>query len=195
MARVAMMTAAAVIAGLSAVVPAAAQQPTEEEMMAAWQAAMAVGPQHEALAARVGTWAVTTTYAAMPGSDQMITEHGTAERTVALDGRVVEERFAGSMMGMPFTGEGRTGYDNVTGRYWTTWTDTMSTALIVLYGSYDEATATYTFEGTTVAPLMGDIPTRIERVIDGPDRETSVFYFQYPGMDEAEVMEIAYERQ
>ena len=29
-----------------------------------------------------------------------------------------------------FTGVGRTGYDNVTGRYWSTWTDTMSTGVV-----------------------------------------------------------------
>ena len=31
------------------------------------------------------------------------------------------------MMGMPFEGIGRTGYDNVTGKYWSTWIDNMST--------------------------------------------------------------------
>jgi len=66
-------TASSVIAMLLAatafLLPAAAQ-PTEEEMMAAWQAAMAVGPEHEALTAREGTWAATTTFAAMPGSSR-----------------------------------------------------------------------------------------------------------------------------
>jgi len=184
--------AAAACVALS--LPAAAQ-PTEEEMMAAWEAAMAVGPQHEALTALAGSWATTTTFAAMPGSDQMITEHGTSEAVAAMDGRVLEERFTGSMMGMPFSGEGRTGYDNVSGRYWTTWTDTMSTGLIVMYGDYDPATATYTFAGTSVDPLLGEIPTRIERTIDGPDHATSLFYFQYPGAETTQMMEIVYERQ
>jgi len=99
------------------------------------------------------------------------------------------------MMGVPFVGLGRTGYDNVTDRYWTTWTDTMSTGVIVMYGDCDAETSTYVFEGMGMDPLLGEVPTRIERTVDGPDHETAQFYFQYPGMEMAPMMEIVYERQ
>ena len=56
---------------------------------------------------------------------------------MGLDGRVLIEEVTSSMMGMPFTGHGMTGYDNVTGKYWSTWTDSMSTGLMVSEGTCD----------------------------------------------------------
>ena len=52
------------------------------------------------------------------------------------------------MMGTPFTGHGMTGYDNVTGKYWSTWTDSMSTGIMVSEGSCD-AEGVCTFIGWT----------------------------------------------
>lgn len=190
------LAVAVALGALLAAGPVAAQDmPTEAEMMAAWQGAMAVGPEHMALAARAGTWASTTTYPAQPGSDEMITEQGTVERTATLEGRVLEEQLAGMMMGQPYTGVGRTGYDNVTDRYWTTWTDTMSTGLIVMHGSYDDITSTYTYEGSTVDPLLGEVPMRIQQVIEGPDRESMRLFMEFPGQGMIQVMEVVYERQ
>jgi hypothetical protein len=50
---------------------------------------------------------------------------GTATREMALDGRVLMEELTSSMMG----------YDNVTGKYWSTWTDSMFTGLMVSEGT------------------------------------------------------------
>ena len=185
---------APVLAGVVLSVPAAAQ-PTQEEMMAAWAEAMAVGEQHEAFADRAGTWAMTTTYQLDPNGPPVV-EHGTAERSIAMGGRVLEERVDGQMMGTPFQGLGRLGYDNVTGRYWSTWTDTTSTALIVLYGDYDAESSTYTFEGEATDPLMGPMIMRVETTIEGPDRDRALFYIPVPGTeDDVQMMEIVYERQ
>ena len=66
---------------------------------------------------------------------------------MALDGRVMVEQFEGTMMGAPFKGHGMSGYDNVTGKYWSTWNDSMSTGLMVSTGTCDAQNAC-TFEGT-----------------------------------------------
>lgn len=194
MKRTLALAAAACVIGFAGLQPVAAQQPSEEEMMAAWQEAMAVGPEHEALAARAGTWAITTTYM-MPGADHAAEDHAVVERTVTMDGRVLQESVQGTMMGMPFAGEGRTGFDNVTERYWSTWTDTTSTQLFVMHGDFDAATGTYTYEGNTVDPLMGEMTMRIEWTIDGPDQETAVFFADYPGQGMTQIMQMIYERQ
>jgi len=62
-------------------------------------------------------------------------ETGTATRSMTLDGRVLVEDVSSSMMGSPFTGHGMMGYDNVTGKYWSTWNDSMSTGLMVSEGT------------------------------------------------------------
>jgi hypothetical protein len=194
--RTAEIALGAVLAGFLAAASAVAQeQPTHQEMMAAWEEAMKLGPQHEALATRSGIWATTTTYAVEPGSDEMMTEQGTVERTVTLDGRVLEEDFQGTMMGQPYAGVSRSGYDNVTDEYWSTWNDNMSTGLMVVYGTYDEATSTYIYEGVSHDPLMGEVPTRIEQKIEGPDRETMTLSMQMPGQEMMQMMQIVYERQ
>ncbi len=186
---------AAVVGALLAGPSAAQDQPTEAEMMAAWAEAMQIGPEHMALSARAGTWSTTTTYPAHPGSDEIVTEHGTAERVATLDGRVLEERLQGTIMGQPYAGIGRAGFDNVTGRYWSTWTDTMTTGLLVMYGDYDELTSTYTYEGVSIDPLMGEVPMRVEQVVESPDREIMRLSMQFPGQDMAEMMQVVYERQ
>ena len=60
-------------------------------------------------------------------------------------------------MGMPFAGYGRTGYDNVKGEYWSTWTDNMSTGVMVFSGRYDEANERYEFSGSYVNPMTKQI--------------------------------------
>ena len=64
-------------------------------------------------------------------------ETGTATRTMALGGRVLVEDVKSTMMGMPFTGHGMMGYDNVTGKYWSTWMDSMSTGMMMSEGTCD----------------------------------------------------------
>lgn len=192
--RITGYVSAALIAGLALCQPALAQEPSEEEMMAAWQAGMAVGPQHEALAERSGTWGITTTYM-MPGSEEMIEEHAVAERTMGLEGRVLEETVQGMMMGFSFQGVGRTGFNNVTGEFWSTWSDTTSTGLIVMHGIYDPDAAAYVYQGTAVDALMGEMTMRIEWTIDSADHETAVFYADLPGQGMSEMMRMVYERQ
>ena len=64
-------------------------------------------------------------------------DSGTATRSMALDGRVLVEDVDCTMMGAPMTGHGMTGYDNVSGKYWSTWTDSMSTGIMVSQGICD----------------------------------------------------------
>ena len=74
-------------------------------------------------------------------------EKGSATRTMILDGRVMVETYRGTMMGAPFTGQAKTGYDNVSGKYWATWIDSMSTGIMMMEGNCD-ADMACTFTGT-----------------------------------------------
>ena len=111
-------------------------QMTPEQMaeMEAYMKAGTPGAPHEALAAAVGSYDLKIKSWHEPGGPPM-EETGTATRTMALDGRVLMEDLTASMMGMSFTGHGMTGYDNVIGKYWSIWTDSMSTGLMVSEGT------------------------------------------------------------
>ena len=111
--------------------------PEQQAEMEAYMAAGALGPQHELMAEHVGTFDVAIKSWSDPAAPPM-ESMGVAIRTLHMGGRVLHEEFQGDMMGMPFTGLSRSGYDNVSGKYWSTWTDSMSTGIMVSEGECDE---------------------------------------------------------
>lgn len=173
------------------------EAPAADPAMEAMMAAMAPGPQHEMLASRAGTWSFTMTFWPEPGAPPQ-TATGAAERAMAFGGRVLEESITSEVMGMPFEGVGHTGYDNVTGDWWSIWMDNMSTGVIVMQGSVDEESHTATWEGEMSDPMAGGkTPMKIVSRHEGPDKEVAEFYGPNPagGGEMVKTMEIVYERQ
>jgi len=111
--------------------------PQQQAEMEAYMKAGALGPQHELIAKHVGTFDVAIKSWMDPEAPP-VESMGVAIRTVQMGGRIMHEDFQADMMGMPFTGLSRSGYDNVSGRYWSTWTDSMSTGIMVSEGECDE---------------------------------------------------------
>ena len=106
-------------------------------------------------------------------------EIGTATRKMALDGRVLIEEVYSTMMGTPFTGHGMTGFDNVTGKYWSTWTDSMSTGLMISEGTCD-AQQNCTFTGSWNDPIKkGPVNSRMTSRWTSPT--TEIFEMYGPG--------------
>ena len=175
-----------------------AQQPemTAEQKaeMEAYMKAGTPGAPHKALAATVGTYDVSSKSWQAAGAPPM-EDKGTATRSMTLDGRVLVEEFKGSMMGMPFTGHGMRGYDNVTGKAWGTWMDSMSTGLMVSHGTCD-AKNVCTFTGTwNDAVKKGPVTSRMTSRWTSPT--TEVFEMYGPGKDgkEFKMMEMTYTRK
>jgi hypothetical protein len=162
--------------------------------MAAWQKAMTPGPPHERLAAQAGEWKIEVTMWMEPGAPPMVSE-GTASRQMVMGGRHLQEDVVSTFMGMPFEGRAVSGYDNVTGKYWSTWVDNMSTGLMSSEGTWDEATATGTFVGTVVDPLTG-AEKEVKNVmrIVSPDKEVHEMWDTVEG-EPYKSMEIVYQRQ
>lgn len=166
-----------------------------DPVMQAWVEAMTPGPQHAVLASSQGSWAVTTTFWMMPGAEPQVSQ-GSAERRMIFGGRIMEETFVGDMAGQPMNGRATVGYDNVTGRYWSTWVDDMSTGITLMYGDYNDADDTWVMEGETPDPFTGGmIPMRIESRRDGENRQISEFYMPDPDGEMFRSMEMVYERR
>ncbi|MEL6870531.1 MAG: DUF1579 family protein [Pseudomonadota bacterium] len=108
----------------------------DDAMMQAMQAAATPGEAHQMLAKGVGSFTAEMRMYMAPGAEPMVTQMD-LERSMDLDGRVMVEQWQGNVMGQPFEGRGRTGYDNVTKTFWSTWSDNMSTALLVFKGQAD----------------------------------------------------------
>lgn len=191
----------AAVAGLALAAAAGAQEgaeprmtPEQMAMMEAYQKAGTPGPQHEAMAAGAGTWDVVARSWMEPGGPP-VEEAGTATRSMILGGRVLVEEFQGAMMGQPFTGYGLHGYDNVSGKTWSTWTDSMSTGLMVSEGSCDEA-GNCEFTGSWNDPVAkGPVQARMVLRKVSPTVEQFEMYGPGPDGKEMKMMELTYTKR
>ena len=186
---------AALIALIATLAPAEEPKMTPEQMaeMEAYMKAGTPGEPHKAMAATVGTYDLKIKGWHEPGAP--VTEDvGTAKRSVILGGRVLVEEFNGSMMGQPFTGHGMRGYDNVTGSYWSTWMDSMSTGVMLSKGSCD-AKGACTFTGSYDDPVKKTVVTlRMTTRQDGP-KEIFEMYSPDKSGKEFKMMEITYTKR
>jgi len=169
---------------------------TPEQMaeMEAYMKAGTPGAPHQALASTAGAYDCKVKSWHEPGAPPM-EESGTATRKMALDGRVLVEEFSGKMMGSPFTGHGMRGFDNVTGKYWGIWLDSMSTGLMVSEGTCDAKNAC-TFTGSWNDPVKKG-PIKVRMTTHWTSPTTEVFEMHGPGKDgkEFKMMEITYTKR
>ena len=181
--------------------PVAAQEtaapqmtPEMQAMMEAYQKAGTPGAEHQKLAATAGTYDLTVKAWHSPDAPPT-TDAGTATRKMILGDRVMVEEVSSQMMGQPYAGQGLHGFDNVTGKYWATWSDSMSTGLMVSEGSCDaDMACTYTgiyHDPVTKQPVTSRMTTR------WTDKSTEIFEMYAPGPDgkEARMMEITYKKR
>jgi hypothetical protein len=168
--------------------------PEQVAEMEAYMKAGTPGPPHAELAAGVGSYDLAITSWHEPGGPPM-EETGTAVRTMELEGRVLVEKLSSSVMGMPFTGHGMTGFDNVTGKYWSTWTDSISTGIMVSEGSCD-AEGVCTYIGSWNDPITKG-PHTVRLITRWTSPTTQFFEMYGPGKDgkEMKMMEMTYTKK
>ncbi len=167
----------------------------QQAMMDAWVKAGAPGAPHQWLAKMEGTWVLEVKSWMDPAAPPMVST-GDATMRMTMDGRYLEEKVEGSMMGAPFHGLGYTGYDNIIRRYVSVWMDSMSTGIMRSEGTYDEATHTMTMTGTYVDPVSGKTKTMkgVTRY-EGDNRAVFSYYDTAPDGSEYKSMEITYTRK
>lgn len=193
--RLVVATVAVALAGTGAVL---AQDPekieVQQEMMEAWQRARTPGPQHEMMRRMTGDFDLTVTMYMEPGADPEVSK-ATATRRMILGGRYLEETVEGTAMGEPFEGRGLTGYNNVTGKWWGTWVDNMSTGLMTSEGDWDEEKGTGTFWARASNPLTGETEKSrtVVRRLEGGDEVMETYMVTPHG--EVKSMEILYQRR
>jgi len=168
--------------------------PEQKAEMDAYMKAGTPGAPHQALAASAGNYDLKMRSWQAAGAPPM-EETGTATRAMTLDGRVLVEDVSSSMMGSPFTGHGMMGFDNVTGKYWSTWNDSMSTGLMVSEGTCD-AQKSCTFTGHWNDPVK-KTPVKARMTTRWTSPTVQVFEMYAPGKDgkEFKMMEITYTKK
>lgn len=168
--------------------------PEVQQMMEASMKAGTPGKQHEWLARKTGMWEFKGRFWMDP-SMPPVDSTGTAERTVLLGGRVLAETLESEFMGQPFEGYALTGYDNVQKHFWSTWSDNMSTSVILSTGECDDP-GKCTLSGEYPDPVSGAMKTmRMVSRDEGPDKEVHEAFDVGPDGKEHKTMELVYTRK
>ena len=168
--------------------------PGQAEMEAMMKAATP-GDAHKKLNPMAGTFNAEVKMWMQPGAPPA-GGAGVAENSWALDGRFLEQHFTGNFMGMPFTGMGFTGYDNIKKKYVGTWMDTMTTSMMISTGTANADGKSYTFTSTMDDPMTGkSSPVKETVTIVDDDHHTLEMWGAAPDGKMFKTMEIAYTRK
>jgi hypothetical protein len=168
--------------------------PGQAEMEAMMKAATP-GDAHKKLGAMAGTFNADVKMWMQPGAPPA-GGGGLSENTWALDGRWLEQHFTGNFMGMPFSGVGFTGYDNIKKKYVGTWMDTMTTSMMISSGTANADGKSYTFTSSMDDPMTGK-SSPVKETITVVDNDHHTLEMWGPGPDGKmfKTMEIAYTRK
>lgn len=176
--------------------PPAKKAPSAEEMaqMEAMMKAGTPGEGHARLAPMVGTFDVTVKMWNSPSAPPMESTGKSVNQWV-LGNRWVAQNFEGNFMGMPFSGIGYTGYDNIKKAYVGTWMDSMSTQMMVSKGTIDSGGKSLTFDSSMDDPMSGKtMPVKEKVTVIDADHHMMESWGPGPDGKMFKMMEIQYSR-
>jgi hypothetical protein len=171
--------------------------PVDSNMMnKAWAESMAITEHHKMMAKASGSWNGEVTMWMAAGAPPM-TSTSTTENTMIFGGLYQQSKHSGNMMGAPFEGMSIMGYDNTLKQYVSTWIDNMGSGILVMTGSWDEATKTINMSGTMKNPANGlDCNMREEFKMIDDNNQLLTMYGPDPATGkEMKTMEIKYTRK
>ncbi len=174
-------------------VPSVSLLAQEQDMMKAWQEYMTPGEMHKILANNIGEWTAEITMWMDPSQPPTKSE-GTSVTEALLDGRYFQTKYNGIVMDMPMNGISLEGYDNAKKTFFSTWIDNMGTGIMYLEGTYDSASRTLNYKGTSTDPIGKEI--KVREAIKIIDHDNSLFeMFTEQDGKETKSMEIKYTRK
>ena len=184
---------------LSSIVAFAQEQPKmtaeEKAQMDAMMKAGAPGDAHKKLSYMVGTWDSTVKMYPMQPAAPVQQSTAVAESKWVLGGRFVQEMVTGNFMGMPFSGIGYTGYDNIKKQYVGTWMDNMGTSVMISSGG-PTGDKTYEFSSTMDDPMSGkSMPVKEKMTVIDDDHHMLEMWGPGPDGKTYKTMEILYSRK
>jgi hypothetical protein len=121
------------------------------------------GPEHEVLKRLEGTWESTM----KAGGKE---SKGTVTYKMELGGMWLAGSLESDLFGTKFSGKSMESYNQAKKKYVSVWMDSMSTAPVVMEGTYDKEKKTMTMSGE--GPGMDGKPTKYRSVSRMPDAST-----------------------
>jgi hypothetical protein len=195
--KLALVLAALFVSAVAFAADAPPQMSDEQKaMMEKMMKAATPGPQHAMLAKMAGDWTCNIKYQMDPSQPAQETQ-STATITALMDGRYIQEVDSGQMMGQPFSGMGLYGFDNVTGKYVSTWIDNMGTGIMTSVGTSDATGKVIRWNATMSDPMTGKASkARMVTTVTDDDHHTFEMFGVPPGgKKEMKMMTIEYARK
>jgi hypothetical protein len=174
-----------------------AQDSGMAEMMKKWMDAATPGDAHKKLGDLVGSWDITTSmYMGGPETEPSISK-GSAEIIWIMGGRFISQDVKSEMMGMPMTGLGITGYDNMNRKYVSFWIDNTGTGMYTAAGHFNEDGTVLSLYGTTDEPMTGEHGKNVKYVTRFISKDKFVHEIHDLAIGEPNtlVVKIVYERK
>jgi len=182
----------------------AAGQPGEADMMAMMMELSKPGENHKLLAHGVGAWTYKVKMWMSPDTNAAPMESsGTATIRKIMGGRYFTGEHMGKMqmpgadgkmMDMEFKGMSTEAYDNVKKKFVATWLDNMGTGIMMLEGTYDPSSKTFTYRADT--EFMPGMKVKVREVINIVDNDHHMFeWYEDRGAGEVKTMQIDYTRK
>jgi len=170
--------------------------PEQKAMMEKMMKAATPGAQHAILTKMAGEWTCSVK-TQMDPSQPSEASQSTATITALMDGRYIQEVDSGQMGGMPFSGMGLYGFDNVSGKYVSTWIDNMGTGMMTSVGTPDASGKVISWIGTWNNPMNGKMMKSrlVTTVIDDNHHTFEMFGVPPGGKKEMKMMTIDYVRK
>ena len=168
----------------------------QKAMMDKMAKAATPGPQHAMFAKMAGEWSCTVKFQMDP-SQPWQESQSTATITTLMDGRYIQEVDSGQMMGAPFSGMGLYGFDNVSGKYVSTWIDNMGTGIMTSVGTADASGKVINWNATMNDPVTGKASKSrmITTIVDNDHHTFEMFGVPHGGKKETKMMTIDYVRK
>jgi len=194
--RIALVIAALLVSAVALADDAPQMTPAQQAMMEKMMKAATPGPQHAMLAKLAGDWTCTVKYQMDPKQPWQESQ-STATVTTLMDGRYIQEVDSGQMNGMPFNGIGLYGFDNVSGKYVSTWIDNMGTGIMSSVGTADASGKVINWNATMNDPVTGKpAKSRMVTTMTDDDHHTFEMFGVPPGAKkETKMMTIDYVRK
>lgn len=161
--------------------------PDMKAMEEAMMKAATPGEHHKAMGRYVGDWTFTNTMWMDPSQPPMKSD-GTVHAEWMLGNRYLHSTFKGSMGGQPFEGHAIDGYDNVAGKYVSSWVDNMGTGIMNSTGTCDADHKVCTMMSDMVDPMGNHQNTKMVTTWTGPDRYQMEMFMVDPAGKEVRTM-------
>ena len=172
-----------------------APMPDSATMMKNWQEYMTAGDMHKMLAKSDGEWNGEVTMWMYPGAPEQKSK-STSVNKMIMNGLYQESNHSGDMMGMPFSGKSTTAYDNHRKEFISTWIDNMGSGIMIMKGTWDEATKTINMKGRMVDPgTKQDTDVRETFKINDDNNQEMEMFVMMPEGKEFKTMNIKYTRK